>query len=248
MATNPVRLDDLIAHVDRQHPESGPLGRLSEAVLLGGRLGEIADHLIGHFVDEARTAGASWNEIGTSLGVTKQAAQKRFVPRADGDEPDLLAGGVSRFTRPARRALVAAQDGARAMGAPAVSPEHVLFAILAQPGTAAVQALLGAGADPAALRESVAASTTAAPSGDAVDALGEGPAHLPFDADCKKVCRLALRHALRLDSAGVTTGHVLLGLLDADGAARTLLGGAGLRTESVEEWLRRSDPASTGEV
>ncbi len=28
-------------------------------------------------------AGASWTEIGQSMGVTKQAAQKRFVPKPD---------------------------------------------------------------------------------------------------------------------------------------------------------------------
>jgi hypothetical protein len=35
-------------------------------------LSEVADHLIGHFVDQARS-GASWTDIGESMGVTKQA-------------------------------------------------------------------------------------------------------------------------------------------------------------------------------
>src|ERR1700743_3990804 len=46
-------------------------------------LGEVADHLIGHFVDQARRSGASWTDIGKSMGVTKQASQKRFVLRAE---------------------------------------------------------------------------------------------------------------------------------------------------------------------
>lgn len=50
-------------------------------MLAAEALGEVADHLIGHFVDQARRSGASWTEIGKCMGVTKQAAQKRFVPK-----------------------------------------------------------------------------------------------------------------------------------------------------------------------
>ena len=48
-------------------------------MLAGEHLGDVADHLIGHFVDQARRSGASWTDIGRSMGVTRQAAQKRFV-------------------------------------------------------------------------------------------------------------------------------------------------------------------------
>ncbi len=78
--TNPVRLDDLIDVIKKVHTE--PLEQLTDAVLAAESLGEIADHLIGHFVDQARRSGASWTEIGKCMGVTKQAAQKRFVPKA----------------------------------------------------------------------------------------------------------------------------------------------------------------------
>jgi hypothetical protein len=50
-------------------------------MVVAEHLGELSDHLIGHFVDRARRSGASWTDIGRSMGVTKQAAQKRFVPR-----------------------------------------------------------------------------------------------------------------------------------------------------------------------
>src|SRR6188768_3445363 len=90
---NPVRLDDLIATIKKVH--SDPLEQLTDAVLAANHLGEVADHLIGHFVDQARRSGASWTEIGRSMGVTKQAAQKRFV--AKGEAPDLDASqGFSR--------------------------------------------------------------------------------------------------------------------------------------------------------
>ena len=69
----PVRLDDLIAGITRSY--DGALERLTGAVVAADALGETADHLIGHFVDQARRAGASWTDIGRSMGVTKQAAQ-----------------------------------------------------------------------------------------------------------------------------------------------------------------------------
>src|SRR6187401_3235280 len=93
--TNPVRLDDLIEAITKVHSDA--LDQLSDAVLAADHLGEVADHLIGHFVDQARRSGASWTEIGRSMGVSKQAVQKRFV--AKGETPDLDAGhAFSRYT------------------------------------------------------------------------------------------------------------------------------------------------------
>src|ERR1700709_2909592 len=90
-----VRLDDLIDAIKKVHSDA--LDQLSDAVLASDHLGELADHLVGHFVDQARRSGASWTDIGRSMGVTRQAAQKRFVPKgAAGD----LAGeqGFRRVT------------------------------------------------------------------------------------------------------------------------------------------------------
>src|SRR5688572_9294627 len=92
---NPVRLDELIEGIKQTSPDA--LEQLSGAVLAAGHLGEVADHLIGHFVDQARRSGASWTEIGRSMGVTKQAAQKRFVAKGEASELD-PSQGFSRFT------------------------------------------------------------------------------------------------------------------------------------------------------
>src|ERR1700735_1956774 len=107
--TNPVlmtsgaRLDDLIEAITNVHSDA--LDQLSDAVLVADHLGEVADHLIGHFVDQARRSGASWTDIGRSMGVTKQAAQKRFVLRAATTTLD-PNGGFERFTPRARHAVV----------------------------------------------------------------------------------------------------------------------------------------------
>src|SRR5665811_782181 len=93
---NPIRLDDLIEAIKKAH--SGTLGQLSDAVIAAEHLGDVADHLIGHFVDQARRSGASWTDIGRSMGVHTPAAQKRFVPKG-GDASDLdPSQGFGRFT------------------------------------------------------------------------------------------------------------------------------------------------------
>src|SRR5213593_687267 len=96
--SDPIRLDDLIAAIKKVH--SDPLEQLQDAVIAADHLGEVADHLIGHFVDQSRRSGASWTDIGRSMGVSKQAAQKRFVPK---ESTDLAADqGFSRYTVRAR--------------------------------------------------------------------------------------------------------------------------------------------------
>src|SRR6188768_740810 len=86
-ATGSVRLDDLIEAIKNVH--SDELEQLTDAVLAAEHLGDVADHLVGHFVDQARRSGASWTDIGRSMGVTKQAVQQRFVPKDPGPPTDL---------------------------------------------------------------------------------------------------------------------------------------------------------------
>ena len=97
MATFPVPLDNLIAYVKGLHPDSGPLENVSDAFAVSTQLDEQADALIGYFVDQARRSGLSWSQIGGAMGVSKQAAQKRFVPSAS-KVSDMMPEPASRFT------------------------------------------------------------------------------------------------------------------------------------------------------
>src|SRR5271155_4385272 len=124
---HPVRLDDLIDVIKTVHDE--PLDQLTDAMLAAESLGEIADHLIGHFVDQARRSGASWTDIGKSMGVTKQAAQKRFVLRAETTTLD-PNGGFERFTPRARNVVVAAQNAAHEAHNGEITPDHLLLGLL----------------------------------------------------------------------------------------------------------------------
>src|SRR3954471_21344690 len=141
METQPhltVRLDELIDGIRKASPS--PLDQLTSAVLAADYLGDVADHLIGHFVDQARRSGASWTEIGRSMGVSKQAAQKRFV--AKGEAPDLDASqGFSRFTDRARKVVVAAQEEARARGNSQIGVAHLVLGLVADPTALGARAI-----------------------------------------------------------------------------------------------------------
>src|SRR5690349_25150611 len=95
-----VRLDDLIDAITKVHDQ--PLDQLTDAMIASDHLGDLADHLIGHFVDQARRSGASWAEIGRSMGVSKQAAQKRFVPNKSVTVEIDAEASFERFTPRAR--------------------------------------------------------------------------------------------------------------------------------------------------
>src|SRR5438034_11240962 len=139
-----LRLDDLIQAIKKVHTDA--LDQLQDAVIAADHLGDVADHLIGHFVDQARRSGASWTDIGRSMGVTKQAAQKRFVPKGPGELSDLdPSQGFSRFTERARNAVMAAQNEAHAARNEEIGPEHLVLGLLNEPEALAPRAIVAQG-------------------------------------------------------------------------------------------------------
>jgi hypothetical protein len=225
----PVRLDDLISAINKNRGDA--LERLSDAVLLADHIGEIADHLIGHFVDQARRSGASWTEIGASMGVTKQAAQKRFVPRGDPDPSQ----GFARFSPAARNAVVASMNEAKAAGSAEIGPAHLVLGLLDVPDATAVAALAAQGIDLDAARQ--AATAVLPPRAEVV------PELVPYDGPARKALELTFRAALKLGASGVGTGHVLLALLDQEEGAG-LLSGLGVDAAAVESFVAAAEAES----
>ncbi|MER7533408.1 Clp protease N-terminal domain-containing protein [Streptomyces sp. NPDC097704] len=219
----PVRLDELIEAIKKVHPDS--LEQLSSAVMAADHLGDVADHLIGHFVDQARRSGASWTDIGRSMGVTRQAAQKRFVPK----EPDAATmdpnAGFSRFTPRARKVVVASQEEARTAANDQVTTGHLALGLLVEPESLAMRWLTGHGVTEEAVRNAV--TPTLPPQAEKI------PALIPFDADTKKVLELTFREALRLGHNYVGTEHILLALLEHEDG-RGVLSGLGLSKATAE--------------
>ncbi|CAL9466844.1 Clp protease N-terminal domain-containing protein [Streptomyces sp. enrichment culture] len=229
MTTNPtikssVRLDDLIAAIKKVHEE--PLQQLQDAVLAGEHLGEVADHLIGHFVDQARRSGASWTDIGRSMGVTRQAAQKRFVPKEGIDlDPNQ---GFSRFTPRARQTVVAAHEEAKAAHHAESLPEHLVLGLLAEPEGLAAKAITEQGVTLNTVREAARAALP--------PAAGQGPELVPYGPAAKKVLELTFREALRLGHNYVGTEHLLLALLEHENGTG-LLSGLGIEKAATERYI-----------
>jgi ATP-dependent Clp protease ATP-binding subunit ClpA len=184
----------------------------------------VADHLIGHFVDQARRSGASWSDIGRSMGVSKQAAQKRFVPR-EGPDP---SEGFSRFTERARQAVVGAQEAARAAGNPTIGTAHLVLGLADHLDEGAAAAITDQGVSLDDVRRT-ARATLPAPA-------DEVPALIPFDAHARKALELTFRVALRLGHADIGTGDILLALLEAEDGTG-VLAGLGVDQDRVEREL-----------
>ncbi|MFD0886897.1 Clp protease N-terminal domain-containing protein [Streptosporangium algeriense] len=219
--TNQVRLDDLIEAIKNSHPDA--LAQLSGAVIVADHLGELADHLIGHFVDQARRSGASWTDIGKSMGVTKQAAQKRFV--AKGDFFSDPSQGFGRFTDRARNVVMSAHNEAHAARNGEVLPEHLVLGLLSEPEGLALKAIVKQGVTPPAVRQAEAAALP--------EAAGEVPDLVPYDAGSRKVLELTYREALRLGHNYIGTEHILLALLEFEDG-RGVLSGLGIDKAAAE--------------
>ncbi|MFI9642075.1 Clp protease N-terminal domain-containing protein [Micromonospora sp. NPDC051925] len=221
-----IRLDDLIQAIKKARPDA--LDQLSDAVLAADHLGELADHLIGHFVDQARRSGASWTEIGKSMGVSKQAAQKRSATKADAAAAMDPNAGFSRFTPRARNVVIVSQEEARGTGHAEIRPEHLLLGLLAEPEGLAARALVAEGLSPAAVRE---AATAALPA-----RAEQVPDLIPYDPQGKKALELTFREALRLGHNYIGTEHILLALLELEDGVG-VLSGLGLTKDRAEALL-----------
>ncbi|MFD3307844.1 Clp protease N-terminal domain-containing protein [Streptomyces sp. NPDC058694] len=220
-ATTSVRLDDLIEAIKKVHEDA--LDQLQDAVIAADHLGDVADHLIGHFVDQARRSGASWTDIGKSMGVTRQAAQKRFVPKAESDlDP---SQGFSRYTPRARNVVIVSQNEAKNAGNDLIRTEHLILGLVTEPEGLGAKAITAQGITLDAVRE--AATAALPPSADDV------PALIPFDSGAKKSLELTFREALRLGHNYIGTEHILLALLEHE-AGTGLLSGLGVDKAAAE--------------
>ncbi|MBM7439996.1 Clp protease N-terminal domain-containing protein [Streptomyces sp. HB132] len=237
-ANPPIRLDDLIDAIKETHTDT--LEQLSGAVVAADHLGEIADHLIGHFVDQARRSGASWTDIGRSMGVTRQAAQKRFVPKTPGEASGLdPSQGFGQFDTQARNVVMGANNEAHAARNDEVGVQHLVLGLLAEPDSLGAQVIAGQGVPLEAVREAASLALPAA--------AGEVPELIPYDAGARKVLELTFREALRLGHSFVGTGHIVLAVLEFEGGAG-ILSGLGIDKDVASSDVAAAVAAATEDV
>jgi ClpA/ClpB-like protein len=233
----PVDLKDLIRAVRDKTRSCTELERLDVAVQYGELVKNIGDDLVGHFVEEARAAGASWAQVGERLGVTKQAAHQRHVYRAprlfDRRSRSSGQGPFKRFTKEARGLVVTAQDEARSLRHNYIGIEHLLIAL--SEDAAAGPLLRAAGASRGAILEqvrSIVGEGTGTPSGP-----------IPFTPRAKRALELAARAA---DRSGRQVGpaDVLIGVLDIrQGVGAAVLDALGVSRDELRQGARAVRPS-----
>lgn len=223
-----MELDDLISQVEDASVTGEPLDRLAAAMSVKADIDEVADALIGVFVDRARHAGCSWSEIGSAMGVTKQAAQQRHTSDrpSRGDRPFRM----DRFTGRARAAVREAQSDASDLRHGYVGTEHLLLGVMSVPRCLAAEALASAGLT----REMVLAKI------EPGDLRRERTRrrHIPFTPLATKALELTLQNSVRLGHNYIGTEHILLGLLDVtDGLASKIMLESGVTKETIEAYV-----------
>ena len=185
------------------------LTQLAQASKTVGDLEEASDALLSHFVDQCRRSGHSWSEISGALGVSKQAAHKRFTV-------EVSSFTFERFTDRARMVLSQAETEAHRLGHGFVGTEHLLLALFEVPEGIANRVLDGVGISKPMVNEKVVEIIKGAS--------GSEEGKLPFTPRAKAVLRSAVEEALQLGHNYIGTEHLLLGLLaDDDSVAARVL-------------------------
>ncbi|HEV2087440.1 MAG TPA: Clp protease N-terminal domain-containing protein [Cryptosporangiaceae bacterium] len=138
-----VVLDDFVEMVGARAGGQDELARLDAAIAVSREAAALADHLLDHFVREARSAGLSWTQIGERLGVSKQAARVRFADRVDAPVTDLADLADLEVAPRLKVCLERAAEEARADGSAEVGTHHLLMGLMEEGLAAAVLEKLG---------------------------------------------------------------------------------------------------------
>lgn len=221
------KLQELIEIVRADAASDDPLAELGQAAQIAKDIEEVNDALLGHFVDRCRRSGRSWSEISAVLGVTRQAAHKRYAA------PDLSGSPVlGRFTPRLLAVLEDASKEARAHGHHFLGTEHLLLALFNSEGSMAQQILREAGVDYAMIEERAigAAARTDVPV--------EG--ETPYTLRATDALRLSLAEALQLGHSYVGTEHLLIALFgDPESVAAKTLAALSVSRDNVINALER---------
>lgn len=214
-------LEALIEQV-RSADDASELDRLTRALDLSEHLGRLAENLVGFFVDEARRDGLTWTDIGTRLGVSRQAVQKRFIPT------ETMRGEFWDRAAPALR-----ETGERAHRAAQVrrktylGTEHLLLGLIDQPDDPACLALAQCDAGPDIVRGAID-GRIGVPRGEPL------PDETPMTTLALRCLQHAQRESLRANAPTIDTSHLVLALLTVgDGLAHDILTNLGVNYDTL---------------
>jgi hypothetical protein len=222
-------LQQLIDTIKADSDSEDALDQLATAAASISELTATGDAALGFFVDRARGAGKSWVEISSVLGVSKQAAHKRFAD-AWPARPTF-----ERFTQRARNVLEAAGTAAAARNQAFVGTEHLLIGMYAEPDSVATKVLVQHGLTEESVRQAVEPQS---PVGDRPNVIE--PGHLPFTRRAAHVLQAAVTEAVTLGHNYVGTEHLLLAFYrDPDSVAGKILLALGLQEQAAWADIRK---------
>ena len=150
----------------------------------------------------------------------------RIVPKQAGSEGARKPALFDRFTLALRKALFFSRFEASSMGRLRISPEHVLLGVIRTDGRSSRDLLKTAGVTLDDARAAVVAS-------DESRVPITEPVQIPFDDGTKTLFTAAAQEADRLDHQRIATAHVLLALMQAEGAASSFLRSRGVTLEAA---------------
>jgi hypothetical protein len=170
-------------------------------------------------VRRALHAGASWSQIARALGVTKQAAHRKY--RHLFDQAWAAEGLRVMVSAEARQSIQFAREEAKRLAQPAVGTEHMLLGVLRCEGSKAVSALNAEGVTLEAARGCLQTTMPGVPP-SAVSAAHEDRA--PASAHARRILEGSKREAVRRGDATIGVEHLLLALLSdsRNGAVQTI--------------------------
>ena len=214
-------LDGLIAEVDRTCTSSDWVDRLATAADIANRLQTLGDNLIEEFVEHCRFTGRSWADIGAALGVTRQAAQQKFLsPHREYDS--------SEFSKELSAAMVQMKQAAVQRRHNYIGTEHLLLGLLSADNTAAA-ALRACGTDPGHLQTAI----------DSMLSVGASQAaeRIAWTPYARRAIATAKELASQAGDAGpMSCFELLVGLLRLGrGVAATVLSDAGINEGRLDE-------------